>query len=535
VTDPEIRERTWVLAVDCSTTGSKVAVIDTDGRTVASGAAPLTTDSPRPGWHEQDAGAWWPATDRAVRLALAQLVDAGRGAELSRIAGICVAHQRETFVLVDETNRPLQPAILWLDGRAAVEIEELGTPEVERLCGKPADITPALYKLAWLHRHQPELLDRAHRVVDTHAFLVRELTGAWATSLSSADPLALIDITTRDYSPALLAIAGVRFDQLPALHEAGAVIAPLDPELAAAWGLQADVAVIAGLGDGQAAGVGAQVFDPTTAYLNVGTALLIGTECRGYTPSRAYRTLLSVNPGQTTLETFLSSGTYLPTWFRRRFGPAEAAGAPDPELEAAAAAVPAGSGGLLTVPYWNAAQTPHWDPHASGLMLGWRGNHTKAHVYRSLLEGIAQEVRLQLDGLEAATGVRVQSLRAMGGGIRSPLFSQILADVLERPLELCAEPEISALGAAVVAMVGLGVYPDLPAAAAAMTRTGDTVRPDPAVAASYRRLRGLHAQLYPRLKDLMRDLDAFVSDDAEQHAVTTRPPTVSRTSRQGAP
>ncbi len=512
----------WVLAVDCSTTGSKVAVIDAHGRTVAAGAAPLSTDSPRPGWHEQDAGAWWPATDHAVRRALGSLVDAGRSAELARIIAVCVAHQRESFVPVDAENRPLHPAILWLDGRAAVEIEEFGTAEVEQLCGKPADITPALYKLAWLDRHRPEVLARAHRVVDTHAFLVRELTGLWATSLSSADPLALIDITTRDYSPELLRIAGLRRDQLPELYDAGTVIAPLRRELSADWGLDPAVQVIAGLGDGQAAGVGAQVFDPSTAYLNVGTALLVGTECPGYRPSRAYRTLLSVTPSQTTLETFLSSGTYLPTWFRRRFGPIEAGGAPDPELEEAATAVPAGSGGLLTLPYWNAAQTPHWDPHASGVMLGWRGIHTKAHAYRSLLEGIAQEVRLQLDGLEAATGVRVQTLRAMGGGIRSRLFSQILADVLERPLQLCAEPEISALGAAVVAMAGSGVYPDLPTAAAAMTRFASTVEPDPTLAATYTRLRGLHAQLYPQLRGLMRDLDGFVADQA---APVTPPPT----------
>jgi xylulokinase len=257
------------------------------------------------------------------------------------------------------------------------------------------------------------------------------------------------------------------------------------------------------------------VLDPSTAYLNAGTALLLGTECRGYLPARAYRSLLSVIDGNTTLETFLSSGNYLPTWFRRQFGPAEAAGAPDAELEAAAREVPAGSEGLLTVPYWNAAQTPHWDPHASGVMFGWRGAHTKAHAYRSVLEGIAQEVRLQLDGLEGATGNRVRSIRAMGGGIRSRLFSQILADVLERPLELCAEPEISALGAAVVAMAGIGAYPDLGTASKAMTRIGQRIEPDPAVADLYGRLRGVHGRLYPQLRDVMRDLDRVVTDEAD--------------------
>jgi xylulokinase len=510
VTDP------LVIAVDCSTTGSKATVVDTTGWTVAAGSAPLTTTSPRPGWHEQDAGAWWPATDAAVRQALARLDDSG--GDRLRIGAVCVAHQRETFVAVDADNRPRHPAILWLDGRAAAEIADYGTAEVELLCGKPADITPALYKLAWVRRHRPEWLHGAHRVVDTHAFLVRELTGEWATSLSSADPLALLDITTRDYSPELLRIAGVERDQLPALHTAGTLIGPVTPAVAAGWGLGPGVPVVAGLGDGQAAGVGAQVLDPSTAYLNAGTALLLGTECRGYLPSRAYRSLLSVIDGNTTLETFLSSGNYLPTWFRRQFGPVEAAGAPDPDLEEAARQVPAGSGGLLTLPYWNAAQTPHWDPHASGVMLGWRGAHTKAHAYRSLLEGIAQEVRLQLDGLEAATGNRVQNIRAMGGGIRSRLFSQILADVLERPLELCAEPEISALGAAVVAMVGIEAYPDLATASAAMTRIDQRIEPDPAVADVYGRLRELHGRLYPRLRDVMRDLDHVVADVGEENA-----------------
>lgn len=493
-----------LIGIDCSTTGSKAVVVDLAGHTVASGSSPLSTISPEPGWHEQDASSWWPATEAAVRQALSA-VD-----ERSRVAAICIAHQRESFVCVDADLRPLHRAILWLDGRATEEIERYGTPEIERLCGKPADITPALYKLAWVRRHRPDWLDRAAYVLDTHALLVRAMTGLWATSRSSADPLALIDLVTRDYSPRLLTLAGVQREQLPDLYEAGDVLGPLLPEVASGWGLAEGVVVVAGLGDGQAAGVGADVRHSTHAYLNVGTAVLLGTESPRYLPSRSYRSLLSVVPGQTTLETFTSSGTYLPTWFRREFGRLEVDGAPDPELEAAAAAVAPGSAGLLTLPYWNAAQTPHWDPHASGVILGWRGSHTRAHVYRSLLEGIAQELRLQLDGLEAATRTRVETLRAMGGGTRSQLFTQILADVLERPLEICGEPEISALGAAIVAAVGIGAHPDLATACAAMTRTGSTVQPRGETGAVYAQLREVHRQLYPQLRDLMRSVDTFV-------------------------
>lgn len=491
------------LGVDCSTTGSKAVVVDRHGHTVAAGSSPLTSSSPRPGWHEQDASTWWTATDAAVRLALGQLPDP------TSVVALCITHQRESFVAVDADNRPRHPALLWLDGRAGAEITEYGTQEVERLCGKPADVTPALYKLAWVRRNHPEWLAGADHVVDTHAYLVRELTGRWDTSVSSADPLALLDLSTRDWSEELLSIAGVRRDQLPQLHDAGSVLGPLLPQVVTAWGVRPDLAVVAGLGDGQAAGVGAAVLDTSTAYLNLGTAVIIGTERVGYAPSRAYRSLVSVVPGGTTLEAFLSSGTYLPTWFRRELG-CSGSGEPDPELEAAAVAVAAGADGLLTLPYWNAAQTPHWDSHASGAVLGWRGSHTRAHVYRSLLEGIAQELRLQLDGLAEATGTRVDVLRAMGGGTRSPLFTQILADVLERPLEICAEPEISALGAAVVAAVAVGAHPDLASACAAMTSTGRTVQPNPDRSRRYAQFRRVHEQLYPQLRELMATLDGLV-------------------------
>jgi xylulokinase len=503
-----VRADALILGIDCSTTGSKAVVVDLAGRTVAVGRSPLTSSSPRPGWHEQDARTWWTATDAAVRQALAQLPDR------TRLVALCLTHQRESFVAVDAENRPLHPAVLWLDARAGEEIAEYGTPAREKISGKPADITPSLYKLAWVRRHRPQWLAEADHVLDTHAFLVRQLTGRWDTSVSSADPLALLDVSTRTWSDELLAVAGVRREQLPRLHDAGTVLGPLLPEVTAGWDVPADVAVVAGLGDGQAAGIGAGVLDSSQAYLNLGTAVLIGTEHRGYRASRAYRSLLSVVPGSTTLEVFLSSGTYLPTWFRRHLG-ASSSDDPDPDLERAAASLPPGADGLLTLPYWNAAQSPHWDPRASGAVIGWRGSHTRAHVYRSLLEGIAQELRLQVDELEEATGSRVAGFRAMGGGTRSPLFTQILADVLERPLEICTEPEISALGAAVVAAVAVGAHPNLAAACAAMTGTGRTVLPDPERSARYTALRRLHAQLYPQLRELMTSLDGLVHADPQ--------------------
>jgi xylulokinase len=501
-----------VLAVDCSTTAAKAIIVDAKGQLVGAGSHALDTDSPAPHWFEQQAPDWWTATELAIRQALSDVRDP------SAVAAICVTHQRESFVCLDADDAPIRPAILWMDGRADAEVRRYGTDRVELLSGKPADITPGLYKLLWLRDHEPTTLEQCRRVVDVHSYLVHAMTGRWVSSTASVDPLALLDQGTGDYSAELLDLVGLSRDQLPELVPAGSSLGALRPELADAWGLARDVVVVAGTGDGQAAGVGLAVTDPGAAYLVLGTAVVIGSETTSYLPSRAYRTMISVIPGQTTVETFSSSGTFLSTWFRREFGDPELAGAPDPGLEREAAALPVGSERLLTLPYWNAAQTPHWDGRAAGVTLGWQGCHTRAHFYRSLLEGIAFELRMQLDGLERARGQRVDVIRAMGGGARSPLWTQILADVFDRPLEVCASGEVSALGAAAIALTAIGEYPSLPDAAVAVARTDAIVEPRPAAAAQYAELRAVYERIFAETRNLLHTLhDLPHHDDRGDH------------------
>ncbi len=489
-----------VIAVDCSTTASKAIVVDAEGRVVGEGSQALDTTSPAPHWFEQRAADWWTATDLAVRRAMDAVDDPGA------VAAVCATHQRESFVCLDGDGRPLRPAILWMDGRAHAEARRYGTERVELLSGKPADITPGLYKLLWLRDHEADVMARCARIADVHTYLVHAMTGRWVSSTASVDPLALLDQATGDYGDELLDLAGLRRTQLPDLVPTGTSLGCLLPEVADAWGLSRDVAVIAGIGDGQAAGIGLGVTDPGAAYLVLGTAVVIGSETKSYLPARAYRSMISATPGHTTVETFSASGTYLPTWFREKFGDPDLAGAPDPNLERDAAALPVGSERLLTLPYWNAAQTPHWDSRASGVTLGWQGCHTRAHFYRSMLEGIAFELRLQLDGLESARGERVEILRAMGGGARSGLWTQILADVFDRPLEVRTSGEVSALGAAAVALSALGAYPGLPAAAAAVARTDAVVGPRPGAAAAYAELRTVYRRVYAEARALLHAL-----------------------------
>ncbi len=489
-----------VLAVDCSTTAAKAVAVDWAGQAVASASHPLALAQPAPGRHEQDAEQWWTATVAALSDAVGALEDP------SRVRAVCITHQRESFVCLDPEGRPLRPAILWLDSRASAEIAELGTDRVLALSGKPPDTTPAIYKLAWLARHEPEMLRGARQIAEVHGFLTQRLTGRWATSTGSADSLGLLDLRAGEWSGELMDLAGVSAAQMPHLVPPGEIVGELSAEVARRIGLPGPVSLVAGIGDGQAAGLGAGATEPGVAYLNLGTSMVMGTPSAQYLTSRAFRTLAGAPSGTFVLETVLNAAAYLASWFRREFGDPALAGVPDPALDLAAAAVPAGADGLLTVPYWNAAQTPHWDAHARGVVLGWGGNHTRAHLYRSLLEGVAFELRLHLDGLEAVTGTRVSSLRAMGGGSRSALWAQIVADVTGRPIQLCEGTEISARGAAVLGWAGAVEPGPVAPVAQAMADLGDVVAPRAEATGCYDRLFAVQRQIYPRLREVFADL-----------------------------
>jgi xylulokinase len=513
------------LAVDCSTTASKAVVYQRDGAVVASASRPLRLLQPAPGRYEQDAREWWEATRAAIADVTARI-----GADRAeRIRALCLTHQRESFVCLDAEGIPLRPAILWADGRAGSQIARFGSRHVHELSGKPPDVTPALYKLIWLREHEPEILAGAARIVDVQAYLAWKLTGRWVTSQVSADTLGLLDLRRQTWSPELLELAGVRPAQLPELCTAGEEIGPLDSEVAAELGLRVlpagvGIPLIAGIGDGQAAGIGADVTGPGAGYLNLGTSMVLGVQTDRYQCDPAFRTLAGAVPGTFVLETILNSAAYLAGWYREQFGDPALAGAPDPALEAEAAALPAGAEGLLTLPYWNAAQTPYWDADARGATVGWHGGHTRAHLYRSILEAVGFELRLHLEGLERSTGQKISMLRAMGGGSRSTLWTQIVADISGLPVQIAAADEVSALGAAVIARawadgpgfgpadglepVGVSGAAGIPVAAEAMSGTTRTVAPRADLAGIYERLFAVYRQLYPALKPVFADLAA---------------------------
>lgn len=498
-----LSEGPLVVAIDSSTTSSKAILVDASGTVWHTAKRNIQLHTPAMDHYEHNPLRWWESVYAVIGEVLSKISAKDR----ERVAAIGITHQRESFAPFDKDGRPLRNGILWLDGRATDQIRKYGSEHIHQLSGKPAGVTPGIYKMAWVKENEPEIFKKAHKVVEVHGYIAFRLIGKWVSSQATTDSLGLFDVQKRDYAPELLEIAGVTREQMADLVEPSKPMGTLLPDLAAEWGIK-QVPIIAGLGDGQAAGIGAAATSPEVAFLNLGTAVNAGVESPEYRYDPVFRTHVSGIPGNYVFEVLQSSGSYLAGWFREALGDPKLLGEPDPALDDAASQIPPGCEGLITLPYWNAVQSPYWDSVARGAVVGWRGTHSRAHMYRSILESIGFEMRLNLDSIEKGTGVKLEGLRAMGGGTRSKLWRQIMSDCTGLPITVCLEDEISALGAAVLAMASTGVYGtnDVATAAKNMAHYGETIEPNMQLHQRYQEVASVQRKLYPRLQDIFEDL-----------------------------
>ncbi len=517
-----------ILGIDSSTTACKAIVWNTHGVALAEGRATLPLWMPRPAWHEQPAEAWWEACVQALRAALAD-VDA------SRVAALGISPQRETFVPVDGAGAPLRPAIVWMDERARDLLpgiaQAYGAERIHRETGKPLAGNLTLGKIAWLREHEPDIFARTAQYLDVAAFLIYKLTGHARTGWGCADPTGLFDMRANRWNADLLAYLGVNEAQMPEACPPGAVLGTVTPEAAALTGLPAGLPVVAGVGDGQAGGLGVGITQPGQAYLTLGTSVVSGTHADVYVTDRAFRTMYSAVPGSYNLETVLLGGAYTIAWFVEKMADSAHERMSESRItnhelqveeqyDAAIAGIQPGAEGLVLVPYWNSAMNPYWDAAASGIVVGWRGIHTRAHLYRAILEGIAFEQRLHTEGVEAALGQPVESYVAMGGGARSERWLQIIADVTGKPVYRSAVTDAAALGAGILAATGVGLFPDVRAAAGVMTRTlPEPFMPDDARHTFYSRVyTEVYRALFPAVQPYVQRLTALTDNYKDSSA-----------------
>jgi xylulokinase len=496
-----------VIGLDSSTTATKAIAFDRRGRVVAEGRAPIPLSNPKPGWFEQEVSDWTGAAAKALRQ-LTRTIDSGR------IAGLAISNQRESFAQFDDKDRPLRPGTLWLDERAQTEVtdivSELGD-SIHRISGKPPDVTPCLYRCRWLSTHMPKLWRNTAKTAEVHGVLTHYLTGRWATSTASADPMGLLDLAAMDWSDSLLKAARLTREQLPELFRPGDIMGEVTAGAARLTGLKPGTPVVAGGGDGQCAGAGANTFLEGRAYVNLGTAAVSGSYGRSVAIDRSFRTLVAVAENGFSFETAIRTGTFLVNWMVERLFNVNPAKNPAifKALEAEAKASPIGANGLVLVPYWSGSMTPYWDSAARGVIAGLSGNHSRGDVYRALLEGVALEQAMTTNQVAAATSA-ITHFAAVGGGSRSDLWCQILADAAGREVKRLETAEASALGAAMAAAKGAGWYSTVAAASQAMSgKPSKIFRPRTKDARRYRELLAVYEDLWPRLSGWNKKLVAF--------------------------
>jgi sugar (pentulose or hexulose) kinase len=490
-----------VIGLDCSTSACKAIVWDCRGNAVARGYSSLSLITPQPTWHEQSAESWWTSMVEATRQAVSQV-------DGSLLKALCIAHQRETFVPVDEQGQPLANGILWMDERARELLPDLeqsfGQDNFHQLTGKRLSVNLTIAKIAWLREYRPEVFARASKYLDVHAFLVHRLTGLYRTGWGCADPGGLFDMQNNCWAETLLSPIGIHLDQLPEVYPPGTVLGTVTPSAAEACGLPVGLPVVAGIGDGQAGGLGVNITSPGDAYLSLGTSVISGTYSDHYVFNPAFRTMTGGIPGTYLLETVQLGGGYTISWFLEKMAaqPGQDIAQLQEFYDRAAKAVPPGSAGLVVVPYWNSVLGPYWDPAASGIVVGWRGAHQLSHLYRAILEGIAFEQHLGTLGVEKAVGQPVNRYIAMGGGAQSDLWCQIIADITNKPVFRATTTDAAALGAGILAATAAGCYADARRAAQEMTHIlPQPVEPDPVRHDFYNRLfEEVYHPLFPALR-----------------------------------
>jgi sugar (pentulose or hexulose) kinase len=490
-----------VIGLDSSTTATKAIAYDAKGRPVAQASVAIPLSSPVQGAYEQDPEDWWISASGAL-AAVCRKVDPGR------IRALAVSNQRETFAALDRSDRPVRPAIVWLDERCRDEVEPfaraVGPRTLHRITGKPVDYAPVVYRLAWMKKHEPGRFRKTAMFCDVQSFLVRKLTGAFATSWAAADPLGLFDTRRKEWSPVILSALGLSADRLPRAMRPGTVLGRVTAEASKRTGLRPGTPVAAGGGDGQAAGLGVNALSPSVAYINLGTAVVAGVYNPRYRIHRAFRTMAACCEDGYIYECSLRAGTFSTDWFIRsvlRLDPRREPGIYR-LLEEEARRAGAGSGGALYLPYLCGAMNPYWDMDARGAFIGLSASHHRGHLYRSMLEGIVFEQRLAIEAVEAASGSAVRDLVAIGGGAASVLWCRILADVTGKRVRLPGSGEASALGAAIAAAVAVGWFDTFRGAARAMTGAGKIILPNRKNRDAYDRLFGAYVRIYPALKTI---------------------------------
>lgn len=485
----------FVMGIDVSTTATKAVLVDEGGSIAAVGVGEYEYQTPQPLWSEQHPQVWWTAAQQAIASALE-----AAGAAGDEVAALGLTGQMHGLVILDSAGEVLRPAILWNDQRTAAECDEIrervGRARLIEVTGNDALAGFTAPKILWVRNNEADVYAQVAHILLPKDYLRLCLTGVYAADKAGSGGTVLLDLASRDWSPEILEALDIDAAMLPATYEGPSVTGTVTKQAAATTGLVAGTPVVAGGGDQAAAAVGTGAVAEGVVSLSLGTSgvVFVTSDTPRYEPEGRLHAFPHAAPGKWHLMGVMLSAAGSLRWLRDTI----AAGTDYSELTEQASAVASGAEGLMFLPYLSGERTPHPDPLARGAFVGLSVRHDRRHMIRSVLEGVAFGLRDGLDLMTAAGAPHPVQIRAVGGGVRSGLWRQILADVMNAEIATVATAEGAAFGAATLAAVGAGWHEDVVAATTAWVAVKDVTTPG-ADTTRYQDLHHRYQSLYPRL------------------------------------
>ena len=486
------------LGVDIGTGGSRALVVNAEGRIIAGiTAAHDEMAMQQPLWAEQRPENWWDAASLAINGALKEA-----GIAASDVKGVGLSGQMHGLTLLDAEDQVIRPALIWCDQRSQPQVDwvnaKLGRERVLEYTANPVLTGFTLPKLLWVRDHEPALFEQVRKVLLPKDYVRFRLTGEYATDVSDASGTALFNVVERRWSTEMVSALGLDASILPRVYESPEITGTVSADAAAATGLRAGIPVVGGGGDQAASAVGNGVVEPGFVSCTLGTSGVVFAHMEqvAYDPAGRVHTFCHAVPGKWHVMGVTQGAGLSLQWFRRELAP----GVEYNALMEEAAKAPAGSQGLYWLPYLMGERTPHLDAEARGGWMGLTARHQRSDLIRSLIEGVCYSQRDCLDIIEGL-GVPVESVRASGGGAKSPFWRQVLADVLGKKTVTLETQEGSAYGAALLAMTGTGVFASVPEACRAVVREVSSIQPERENLDTYRSGHRIYQALYPALRN----------------------------------
>lgn len=485
-----------LLGLDISTTSAKALLIDVNGQVVGSSSTPLSLSTPKPLWSEQDPDAWWDGMQAAVRQVLGS-----SNVPADEIASIGLTGQMHGLVMLAENGQVIRPAILWNDQRTGQQCEEIrrriGKEKLIRITGNDALTGFTAPKILWVQQNEPENWARCRQILLPKDFIRFKLTGDYAMDKAGGSGTLLFDLKKRVWSDEVLSALSISRDLLPPTYEGPETTGVISQTASSATGLTAGTPVVAGGGDQAAQAVGVGAVEPGIVALTLGTSGVAFASTASplvEAEGRLHAFCHAAPDRWHFMGVMLSAGGSL-QWYRDSLAPEATL---DGLVEEAGQVRP-GSEGLLFLPYLTGERTPHPDPLARGAWVGLTVRHERSHITRSVLEGVAFGVKDNFSLINQSGAGKIEQVRISGGGAKSLIWRQIIADVLNVELVTVNTTEGAAYGAALLAAAGAGIYESIfEACRTTIKPTGHTT-PDPQLNSTYEKYYQQYRALYPAL------------------------------------